>query len=630
MSHTVKGVRILLVGDDGVGKTSLILSLVTEEFPDEVPARAEEITIPADVTPEKVPTHIVDFSYAEQTEVELREELEQADVVCVVYGCDNDESIDRITTFWLPIVFDVCGNDQKPVVLVGNKSDLMEEEGEKLNKLLAIMDEYPQVETCIECSAYELKNISELFYYAQKAVLHPTAPLFSHDDQQLTQKCQNGLIRIFKICDADNDGILNDVELNEFQKRCFQNSLPSHGLQEVKNIIQRNMEDGVNDEGVTLPGFLFLHSLFIQKGRQETTWTALRRFGYNHNLELREDYLVPSLQKGSDCSVELSSSGLDFIMELFYKYDGDEDDALCPSELNDMVTLCEEHPWADVDFTATCSTDDGWMTGEGFICQWVLWTFIDSAWALRNLAQFGFIHSDVDNQLSALRITRSKAIDYQKKKTTRSVFLVYVVGAEGVGKTAFLQSFINKKHDSEKAYSEYTINSVVTQKQEIYLILREIPYADARGMLVECKHDATVYLYDVADATSFAQVADLHNQVNLEKIPSMFVGTKSDRSSVRQECSIQPNEFAIIHSAYPLQYYSALSAAMDRDTKSKKSIFSKLATLCTHVGLNGASDVSIPKLALTYGAGLTLLLGLGFIVFRFLRQSRAGAVVSNS
>ena len=46
----------------GVGKTSLILSLVSEEFPEDVPARAEEITIPADVTPEKVPTNIVDYS----------------------------------------------------------------------------------------------------------------------------------------------------------------------------------------------------------------------------------------------------------------------------------------------------------------------------------------------------------------------------------------------------------------------------------------------------------------------------------------------------------------------------------------------------------------------------------------
>lgn len=57
-----KSVRILLVGDQGVGKTSLILSLVSEEFLEDVPPKSEEITIPADVTPEMVPTHIVDYS----------------------------------------------------------------------------------------------------------------------------------------------------------------------------------------------------------------------------------------------------------------------------------------------------------------------------------------------------------------------------------------------------------------------------------------------------------------------------------------------------------------------------------------------------------------------------------------
>lgn len=55
-------VRILLVGERGVGKTSLILSLVSEEYAEDVPSRAEEITIPADVIPEQVPTHIVDYS----------------------------------------------------------------------------------------------------------------------------------------------------------------------------------------------------------------------------------------------------------------------------------------------------------------------------------------------------------------------------------------------------------------------------------------------------------------------------------------------------------------------------------------------------------------------------------------
>lgn len=56
-----RNVRILLVGDRLVGKTSIILSLVSEEFPEDVPYKAEEITIPADVTPELVPTHIVDY-----------------------------------------------------------------------------------------------------------------------------------------------------------------------------------------------------------------------------------------------------------------------------------------------------------------------------------------------------------------------------------------------------------------------------------------------------------------------------------------------------------------------------------------------------------------------------------------
>lgn len=42
-----------------------------------------------------------------------------------------------------------------------------------------------------------------------------------------------------------------------------------------------------------LPGFLFLHTLFIQRGRHETTWTVLRRFGYDDDLELTQEYLFP-------------------------------------------------------------------------------------------------------------------------------------------------------------------------------------------------------------------------------------------------------------------------------------------------------------------------------------------------
>ena len=40
-------------------------------------------------------------------------------------------------------------------------------------------------------------------------------------------------------------------------------------------------------------GFLFLHTLFIQRGRHETTWTVLRAFGYDDNLQLTRDFLSP-------------------------------------------------------------------------------------------------------------------------------------------------------------------------------------------------------------------------------------------------------------------------------------------------------------------------------------------------
>lgn len=50
-----------------------------------------------------------------------------------------------------------------------------------------------------QCSAKTLKNISEVFYYAQKAVLHPTAPLYLPEEKELTPRCKTALTRIFKV-----------------------------------------------------------------------------------------------------------------------------------------------------------------------------------------------------------------------------------------------------------------------------------------------------------------------------------------------------------------------------------------------------------------------------------------------
>lgn len=40
-------------------------------------------------------------------------------------------------------------------------------------------------------------------------------------------------------------------------------------------------------------GFLFLHMLFILKGKAQTTWTVIRKFGYDESLNFSYSYLRP-------------------------------------------------------------------------------------------------------------------------------------------------------------------------------------------------------------------------------------------------------------------------------------------------------------------------------------------------
>ena len=111
-----RNVRILLVGECGVGKTSLILALASEDFPEDVPTRAEEITIPADVTPEKVPTNIVDYSALDQTDDNLFEEIVKAHVICVVYSVVDEESFNKVCSYWLPLIRELRLVHRCPIV----------------------------------------------------------------------------------------------------------------------------------------------------------------------------------------------------------------------------------------------------------------------------------------------------------------------------------------------------------------------------------------------------------------------------------------------------------------------------------------------------------------------------------
>ncbi|EPT05115.1 hypothetical protein FOMPIDRAFT_1027338 [Fomitopsis schrenkii] len=544
-----RDVRILLVGDEGVGKSTIVTSLIKESFVAHVQHIVPEVTIPPEVTPENVTTYIVDSGSGPQDRPHLESEIRKAHVICVVYSIDNPNSFDRIPTYWLPYFRQLGVN--VPVILVGNKIDLRggEVTNEALEEeIIPIMNEFKEVETCVECSAKMPLNVSEVFYFAQRAVLHPTAPLYDSRDHVLKKECVAALRRIFKLCDTNKDSILDAAELNEFQRKCFDAPLQAQELEGIKAMVQEHADGGVRDGGLTEAGFLYLHTIFIQRGRLETTWTVLRKFGYAEDLRLTESFLYPKFDVPSDCSVELSPKGYQFLTDIFETFDKDQDGALKTEELEDLFSTSPGNPWAGQKFPDTTVADDtGAVTLQGWLAQWSMTTLLDHRTTLAYLAYLGYPD---EPRTSALHITRPRKTDRRKGKVTRNVFLCYMCGAAGSGKTSLLRAFAGKpfseKYEPTKKMNS-VVNSVDIAGSEKYLVLQEFGSKYEAETLRNPKKtdlaDVIVYVHDSSDTNSFSYISNLRQQYSLDHIPTLFVATKSDLDLAQQRHEVQPDVY---------------------------------------------------------------------------------------
>ncbi|XP_069875887.1 mitochondrial Rho GTPase 2 isoform X2 [Dipodomys merriami] len=618
-----RDVRILLLGEAQVGKTSLILSLVGEEFPEEVPARAEEITIPADVTPEKVPTHIVDYSETEQTEEELQDEIHRADVVCVVYDVSEEATIEKIRTKWIPLVNGRTERGSRlPIILVGNKSDLRL--GSAMEAVLPIMSQFPEIETCVECSAKQLRNISELFYYAQKAVLHPTAPLYDPEAKQLRPACIQALTRIFRLSDQDLDHTLSDEELSAFQKSCFGHPLAPQALEDVKRVVCKNVEGGVRDNGLTLEGFLFLNTLFIQRGRHETTWTILRRFGYSDTLELTADYLFPPLHVPPGCSTELNHRGYQFVQRVFEKHDQDRDGALSPVELQSLYSVFPVAPWVP-ELPCTVRTEAGQLPLHGYLCQWTLVTYLDVRSCLAHLGYLGYpTLCEQDSQAQAITVTRRKRLDQEKGQTQRSVLMCKVLGARGVGKSAFLRAFLGHRLGEAQEFPAdspvHVIDTVQVNGQEKYLILCEMSADSLLAVSPDTTCDVACLMFDGSDPRSFAHCISVYKRHYMDgQTPCLFVSSKADLPEGVPPAGLSPAEFCRRHRLPPPTPFSCAGPAQPHT-----DVFTRLATMATFPHLVHAelrpTPVWLKGVLVAAGAAMAAVLSIS--LYRVLVKSR--------
>lgn len=544
-SAKLRSIRLLLVGDELVGKTSLILSLVSEQFPFSVPPRTQPITIPPDVTPEHVATILVDTSLREQTENDIGSEIVRADVICLVYSIVDDETFHRLSKYWLPKIREKLGDNHKvPVILVGNKSDERFEHGDQessLNRAIPIMHKFKEVETSLECSAKTMKNLAELFFYAQKAVLYPHAPLYSSVDQMLTEKCVAALTRVFKICDTDNDLVWNEEEMQEFQERCYNTPLLPQAMDEVRTCISKHLPQGVKDAGITLDGYLYLNMMFIHRGRQEATWTVLRKFGYDDDLELSDSYRSLAKLQPSAHKAEISTQGAHYLLCLFTKYDKDQDDLLSDFEFHNLLSVSNKRMLGQ-DWYQSVETDPRFaLTRRGFISLFQLTAYFNPSFTADVLAHFGYSYQMAENDVnSAFDVHKDTPGEIKKtpKEQLPKVFLCNVIGNRGAGKTSFMQGFLGRNLAIQNKFRDkidtqaplHVINQISVYGAMRFLILRRTREYNLDPK--EMKSDVNCFIFDASSRESFVYVQKYYERYQMHfgnrSVPSLFVATKND------------------------------------------------------------------------------------------------------
>ncbi|KAH0994813.1 hypothetical protein GBA52_018677 [Prunus armeniaca] len=535
-------VRIVVAGDRGTGKSSLIVTAATENFPANVPPLLPPTRLPEDFYPERVPITIIDTSSRPEDNSKVAEELKRADAVVLTYACDQPQTLDRLSTFWLPKLRQL--EVKVPVIVVGCRLDLRDENQQvSLEQVMSpIMQQFREIETCIECSAFKHIQIPEVFYYAQKAVLHPTGPLFDQETQTLKDQCVRALKRIFILCDHDRDGALSDAELNDFQVKCFNAPLQPSEIVGVKRVVQEKLPEGVNERGLTLTGFLFLHALFIEKGRLETTWTVLRKFGYNNDIRLADELIPSPTKRTPDQSVEMTNEAIDFLRVTFDVFDSDEDGALRPRELDELFSTAPASPFSELPYTDAAERNAfGGLSLDGFLSQWALMTLLNPASTMENLIYIGY-PGDVS---STIRVTRKRRLDRKKQQSERNVFQCFVFGPKKAGKSALLDSFLGRPFSDNynpNTEERYAVN-VVDQPGGIKktLVLREIP-EDGVSKLLSSKEalaacDIAVFVHDSSDELSWTRATQLlvevasHGEDTGFEVPCLIVAAKDDMDS---------------------------------------------------------------------------------------------------
>ena len=130
--------KIVLLGDSGVGKTSLIRRFVKNQFDDDyistIGARVTKKVVNAvfDNKEVEVKLMIWDIIGSKGYQSTQAKHIAGSDGAILMVDLTNSESLDSLEKYWIPLLKEVTGGILPSMLFTGNKKDLISPEEEKV------------------------------------------------------------------------------------------------------------------------------------------------------------------------------------------------------------------------------------------------------------------------------------------------------------------------------------------------------------------------------------------------------------------------------------------------------------------------------------------------------------------
>jgi small GTP-binding protein len=165
----MNNVKIVLVGDDAVGKTSLAITYSTGEFPrDYIPTVTDNIETTQVYGGEGHSISVWDSAGSVDYDRLRPLSYPQTDIFLVCFSVSNRDSFDSVAEKWVPEISHHTPDAKW--VLVGTKSDLRSEHGVVTPEEAQSLVERLKGSDYVECSSLNQSDLSEVFEKAIAAV----------------------------------------------------------------------------------------------------------------------------------------------------------------------------------------------------------------------------------------------------------------------------------------------------------------------------------------------------------------------------------------------------------------------------------------------------------------------------